>query len=106
MEMSDYVHWCNERRVHLWFNTIREPAALALHNLPADELRTIRDTLLDASLPTAPDHPDGAVERNNIAVFRRFVDRQVTTWLAEAEGRPRGRGDGVPVAIVQKPAAR
>jgi MoaA/NifB/PqqE/SkfB family radical SAM enzyme len=98
MEMADYVRWCNERDVHMWFNTIREPLHVAIHNLPASEIREIRDTLAAEVLPEPPAHPAGAIQRNNISVFRRFVDHQVTTWLEEAEARG-GRSIGVPVQL-------
>lgn len=86
MEMAEYVRWCNERDVHMWFNTIREPKHLALHNLPADELRTVHDTLAAEVLPEPPAGPAGATQRNNIKVFEKFVHNQVATWLREAEG--------------------
>lgn len=100
MEMAEYVRWCNEQDVHMWFNTIREPLHLAIHNLPAAEIREIRDTLAAEVLPEAPAHPRGAIQRNNITVFRRFVDHQVTTWLEEAKARDDGeRSGGVPVTL-------
>ena len=87
MEMAEYVRWCNQRDVHLWFNTIREPAHVALHNLPTDELRTIHDTLAVEHLPDPIDGPFADVHRHNIEVYRRFVDHQVRTWLDESSAR-------------------
>lgn len=101
MEMAQYVRWCNEQDVHMWFNTIRAPEHVALHNLPAAELREIRDTLDSERLPEPPPHPLGAIQRNNIKVFRTFVDHQLTTWLAEAESREGGDvpSAGVPITL-------
>jgi len=99
-EMADYVWWCNERDVHLWFNTIREPASVALHNLPADELAAIHDDLAARDLPAVVSGPFEAVHRHNIDVYRRFVDHQLTTWRDEARRGPGGPvPDGVPVAL-------
>lgn len=97
MEMADYVWWCNERDVHLWFNTIREPVHLALHSLPADELDEIRSKLGAAALPAVPEGRAGDKGRNNVAVFQRFLG-QVDTWRQEARRDP-GRSVGVPVEL-------
>jgi len=107
MEMADYVWWCNERNVHLWFNTIQYPEHVALHNLPADELQTIFDTLAAAPLPTPPKGPAGDIHRNNLEVYERFVHNQVTTWLADARsaaGRDPGLV-GVPVELGRRAPA-
>ncbi len=87
-EMADYVWWASERKVNLWFNTIRYPEHLALHNLPAGELAHIHDTLAAAPMPTPPDGPDGDACRGNIGVFERFVHQQLATWRDEARGSP------------------
>ena len=50
-EMAEYVRWTVDRGVFLWFNTIRYPEHLALHNLPAGELAHIQETL--AAEPSA-----------------------------------------------------
>lgn len=94
-EMADFVWWCNERDVHLWFNTIREPSHLALHSLAAGELETMRAELARRSLPKPVPGPYESVHRHNIDVFRRFVDHQLTTWRDEA-GDTRS---GVPVTL-------
>jgi molybdenum cofactor biosynthesis enzyme MoaA len=103
-EMANYVRWCNERDVHLWFNTIRYPEHLALHNLPASELEHIHATLAAEALPDPGDGPHRGIREHNIRVFRRFVDGQLTSWLEEARAEP-GRGAGVPVAIGARPEA-
>ncbi len=103
-EMATYVRWCNDRNVHLWFNTIRYPEHLALHNLPAADLEHIRSTLLAEELPEAGPGPEDDIRRNNIEVFRRFVDGQLASWLAEAR-RDDHRSVGVPVSISPSPKA-
>ena len=103
MEMADYVWWCAERDVHLWFNTIRKPVNLALHSLPAADLAEIHDTLAARDLPVAPDGPAGQKVRNNITVFRNLV-HQIGTWRDEAKGDP-DRGRGVPVTLTARSSA-
>lgn len=100
MEMSDYVWWCNERDVHLWFNTIRKPVNLALHSLPAADLQEIYEASASKELPIAPAGKAGQAARNNIKVYENFV-HQVATWRDEAKGDPT-RGRGVPVTLTAR----
>lgn len=102
-EMASYVRWCNERNVHLWFNTIRYPEHLALHNLPAADLERIHDTLAAESLPEIGLKPEDEIRRNNVSVFRSFVDDQLASWLKEARGDQR-RSTAVPVSITSSEA--
>ena len=94
-ELGRYVRWCNERDAALWFNTIRYPESVALHSLPADELRRIRASLLDEDPIDADDQH--WLHRRNLAVFERFRDVQLPAWIAAAEHD--GPGDGQPVAL-------
>lgn len=98
-ELSDYVWWCNERDVDLWFNTIREPRDLALHSLPAAELVMIHQDLSGRAMPPVVPGPREGLQRSNVEVFRRFVDHQVATWLAEARLDGDRAAEGVPVEL-------
>lgn len=102
-EMADYVWWASERQVHLWFNTIRYPEHVALHNLPYAELAHIHDTLAAAPLPEPAPGPEGDACRGNREVFERFVHTQLATWRDEARDRPEG-ATGVPVQISAAPS--
>lgn len=86
-EMPDYVRWCNERDVALYFNTIRYPESEALHPLPADELRRIRSTLQEDH-PVLPSTGVGWLHRRNLAVLDRFRNVQLAAWIDEADERP------------------
>ncbi len=101
-EMADFVWFASERDVFLWFNTIRYPEHLALHNLTAEELAHVHDTLAAAPLPTPADGPAGDACRGNREVFERFVHTQVATWRDEAAARG-DTGAGVPVSISPPP---
>ena len=101
MEMADYVRWANARDVHLWFNTIRYPENLALHNLPAEELAEVYETLDAEVLPEpVPGRFEGQ-HRHNLGVFDRFVHHQVATWRDEAASTV-DRLVGVPVELGRK----
>ena len=99
-EMADFVWFTSEHQVFLWFNTIRYPEDLALHNLSADELGHIHDTLAAKALPEPAEGPAGDACRGNREVFERFVHRQVATWRDEASQRPERRR-GVPVEVTR-----
>jgi len=99
-EMADYVWWCNQHDVDMWFNTIRSPEHLALHNLPAAELRRIYDTLSAEALPDVPEGARYGRQRSNKQVFERFLHHQLATWLAEASEE--GAAAGVPVALTPR----
>lgn len=103
-EMADYVWWASERQVHLWFNTIRYPEHVALHNLSYDELAHIHDTLAAKPLPEPAPGPAGNATWGNREVFERFVHTQLATWRDEAKGR-RDAPAGVPVQISASPSA-
>ncbi len=82
-EMADIVRYCDERELHLTFNTVLHPAESSLASLPAAELEAVLSGL--AAERFAPD--DRAVVRWNHAQFDGLV-AQVRGWLAEARGRP------------------
>lgn len=103
-EMAHYVWWATEQGAHLWFNTIRYPADLALHNLPAGELAHIHDALAAEPLPEPADGPEGDLCRGNRGVFERFVHHQLATWRDEANGDPQPvRVSAVPVSLTARP---
>ncbi|MCB1029258.1 MAG: hypothetical protein KDB24_16020, partial [Microthrixaceae bacterium] len=83
----------------LWFNTIREPAKLALHNLTRSELATIHDTVSAQPLPVPPDDPSGQALRDNLGMYRGWL-RQVATWRDDAGEVPSAE-QGVPVVLRQ-----
>ncbi|MEZ5322518.1 MAG: twitch domain-containing radical SAM protein [Microthrixaceae bacterium] len=101
MEMGDYVLWCNERDVHLWFNTIREPRHLALHSLSGEELAAIHEELSRFDRSSLDPRRLTDRGRHNLGVFERFVDHQVATWRDEAYARE--ESGGVPVALTSTP---
>lgn len=102
-EMADFVWFAAERQVFLWFNTIRYPEHLALHNLSAGELSHIHDALAAKDLPEPVEGPDGDACRGALEVYERFVHTQLATWRDEASDRSGPAAPGsVPVSISPK----
>ncbi len=90
-EMPEFIRWCNERDLPVWFNTIRNPAHLALHSLPRDQLAHIADSWRNESFPD----PVTDMEHRNAGIFEQLV-HQVETWSNEASAE---RSSSVPVAL-------
>jgi MoaA/NifB/PqqE/SkfB family radical SAM enzyme len=78
-EMPDFVRWCNERDLPVWFNTIRSPEHLALHSLSRSELADIHHELDTATFA----EPVTAMEQRNDGVYRQLV-HHVATWRDQA----------------------
>lgn len=93
-EMPEFVRWCNERDLPVWFNTIRKPEELALHSLPRPELEHIVETWQAVSFGT----PTTEMEDRNGRIFAQLV-HQAETWRDEASNRG---AVGVPVTLRTK----
>jgi MoaA/NifB/PqqE/SkfB family radical SAM enzyme len=93
-EMPEFIRWCDERDLPVWFNTIRNPAHLALHSLPAEQLTHIVDTWRAERFP----EPVTDMEVRNAGIFQQLV-HQVETWRDEAAARP---ANGVPVTLQRR----
>jgi len=82
MEMADIVRYCDERGLHLSFNTVIHPAELSLRSLPGPELDAIHTSLLAESFADATD----SATRWNRDQYANFVG-QIAAWAHEARGR-------------------
>lgn len=85
-EMSDFVNWCNDKDVHLWFNTIVRPEDQAVWNLPAGELERIYNTLSAVELNGNKNARRGIYDYN-VRTYKNLVEQQIKTWLEEARER-------------------
>jgi MoaA/NifB/PqqE/SkfB family radical SAM enzyme len=90
-EMSDFVNWCNELGIHLWYNTIVRPEDQSIWNLPSEKLREIYETLSKAPIHPRKDTPKGIYDYN-VRTFQNLVHQQIKTWLKEAEAREKAIG--------------
>lgn len=85
-EMPDFVNFCNEHGVNLWFNTIERPLDQALWNLPSAELEKIYHTLSEAKLNPYISHSRGVYDYN-IRTYKNLVHTQIFNWLQDARLR-------------------
>lgn len=85
-EMPEFVRFCNEQDVHLWFNTIMYPEDLSIWKLPHDELENIYRTLSAAAI-TPPAHTRREVSEHNLSTYKNLVENQIKTWMEDARDR-------------------
>lgn len=85
-EMPAFVNWCNQKNIHLWFNSIIKPADQALWSLPSSELGNILKKLSSAKLEM-PNTGDRAIHKYNIDTYNNLVNQQIKTWYLEAVER-------------------
>jgi MoaA/NifB/PqqE/SkfB family radical SAM enzyme len=82
-EMPQFVKFCNEHQVHLWFNTIMYPEDQSIWNLPSEQLQHIYETL-SAEQFQGFAWKNPALSIHNIGIFRNFVNVQVKNWWQDA----------------------
>lgn len=76
-EMCDFVDFCEQHKVHLWFNTIMYPKHLAIHSMPAEDLNNVYNTML-AQLKELPSNI------KNYDTFKHLVSNQIANWVLDA----------------------
>jgi len=81
-EMADMVRFCDERDLHLSFNTVIQPAELSLRTLSGAELEAIHGLLAAEDLGAAA----SPAARWNHVQYDNFVG-QVAAWAVEAGGQ-------------------
>jgi MoaA/NifB/PqqE/SkfB family radical SAM enzyme len=85
-EMPEFVRFCLDKNIHLWFNTIIKPSHLALWSLPPKELSEIYQSL-SAERFSSLGSGTLSIRKYNIRTYENFVQQQIKTWLDEAEQR-------------------
>jgi radical SAM protein with 4Fe4S-binding SPASM domain len=81
-EMPDFIEFCNDHNIPVWFNTIQKPKELALWTLNHNELKNIYQVLSEFSFNGNPLKPESF---HNAKVYRNLVHGQIKTWMNEAE---------------------
>ena len=104
-EMPAFVNWCNEKNIHLWFNSIIKPADQALWSLPSSELEKILNQLSSAKLEM-PSKGNRAIHKYNIDTYNNLVNQQIKTWHLEAIEREASGNHDVAGDASQKGAAQ
>jgi radical SAM protein with 4Fe4S-binding SPASM domain len=79
-EMPDYVTFCNNHNVYLWYNTIHHPDHLGIWNLGKDKLEDIYNTLSKTLLLLGEHDPYGNLKKCN-----HFVHSQVKNWYEKSK---------------------
>jgi molybdenum cofactor biosynthesis enzyme MoaA len=79
-EMTDYVEFCNEHKVNLWYNTIHHPAHLAIWNLEENILKDIYIQLSEKLSQYSEEDPLG-----NLKKCKHFVHNQVKNWYEKSK---------------------
>lgn len=79
-EMHNFVEFCNEHRVHLWYNTIHHPVHLALWNLSSDKLQLIMNTLKIHVEALKPINDQNPVAFGNWEKYNHLVNGQIANW--------------------------
>lgn len=85
-EMSEFLNWCNEKDVHLWFNSIIHPENQALWSLPSTKLEEIYQQLSLAEIKPNVKTRKG-IYNYNVKTYKNLVEQQIITWLNEAKSR-------------------
>lgn len=93
-EMPEFVKFCNQHGVHLWFNTIMYPEDQSLWNLSSAELRHIYDTLSSVKFQ-AFKWANPALSIHNQGIFKNFVEVQILNWWKDAVQKESQKADQV-----------
>ena len=75
-EMGDFVRFCDEHNVDLWYNTIHHPQHLTLWGLDKNTLEEVYNTLRAEVLQMT----EQKVSERNLHKFRHLVNNQIKTW--------------------------
>ena len=79
-EMPDYVDFCNNHRVYLWYNTIHHPEHLSIWSLEKSTLNDIYVSLSEKLSTKDQNDPFG-----NLKKCSHFVHNQVKNWYEQSK---------------------
>ena len=79
-EMTDYVKFCDENKVYLWYNTIHHPEHLSIWSLEQDKLEEVFITLAAKLESMSVNDPYGNLKKCN-----HFVHQQVKHWYEKSK---------------------
>lgn len=105
-ELPDFVNFCNQRDIPLWFNTIDYPIDKALVSLPSSKLQEIYDTLTQVTFEK-PAAVSNTMFKRNVDIYNNVVFVQIKNWLNEAKIREEAevnRIAAIQAANLEKPA--
>ncbi len=85
-EMGDFVRFCNEHNVHLWYNSIVYPEDLSLWKMSYKELSKVFEVLSKETFQYKISYKRG-IYQYNIDTYKNLVFNQIKTWLEDAYKR-------------------
>ena len=102
-EMPEFIRFVNKYNVNIWFNTIHRPVEWSIWALPANELKTIYNTLSN-NVFTKEDRnaPLGAY---NIGIYKNLVEVQFKNWWKESKDRE-ASGESAPDQLSETEAEK
>ena len=86
-EIPRIVQYCNEKNIKIYFNTVWYPAHLSLHNLPVEELNTIRQYY-----NTTKWKVQNTAQAENVKAFQSYVN-QVNKWADAATAKAKAAAE-------------
>ncbi|MCO5249553.1 MAG: radical SAM protein [Chitinophagales bacterium] len=85
-EMPEFVRFCNENNVHLWYNSIIYPEDLSLWKLPYEKLKEIYEELSKTTFEYKLTYKRG-IYQYNVKTYKNLVENQIKTWMEDAKNR-------------------
>jgi molybdenum cofactor biosynthesis enzyme MoaA len=85
-EMPEFVRFCNQHNVHLWFNSIMYPEDLSLWKLPYEELKEIYTKLSNTTFEIKSGCKK-SIYKYNVETYKNLVFNQIKTWMEDAQLR-------------------
>lgn len=85
-EMPEFVKFCNQHNVHLWFNSIMYPEDLSLWKLSYEELKEIYEKLSTETFEYKLKYKKNIFDYN-VETYKNLVFNQIKNWMVDARLR-------------------
>jgi hypothetical protein len=85
-EMPEFVRFCNQHNVHLWFNSIMYPEDLSLWKLSFEELKEIYEKLSIETFEYKLKYKKNIFDYN-VETYKNLVFNQIKNWMEDARLR-------------------
>ncbi len=82
-EMPTFIKFANYLNIPIWFNTIVEPADLAVWNLDKEQLAVIYKHLSGYKFENRG-KPWNFQQQHNLRIYNNLVEQQLKTWLLKS----------------------
>ena len=82
-QLHEYVDYCNEIGVNIWFNTVVYPHHESIKTLPYHQLNELYSFLRLKTLKPKNKSCDKHIYKRNNEVFENFLENQLKVWMIE-----------------------